>query len=127
MKRKELTCSKFPVDVITKMCEGNIRAAAILGLMMKKNCNQCFAVISLLDDMNIRGNQIVSSWKACENSTTKLMNMAGDTDCRKIVVAAVNHDSLRNRFPHKAVVSGASIRGRSLFTNEEFERELIGA
>lgn len=63
MNRKQLNLSSFPLVIQTMIEESSSAASVIDEILDKKGENNALAIMIMLDDMNIRGQQITSLYK----------------------------------------------------------------
>ena len=103
-KRVSVELSDDNKTVIEKMSEGNIEAQAILVEVLHDRLLGGHMAILTIDDMNIRGSQIVAGYKYCGNSVGAFLCCVRERDSR--MVDAIN--LAENQNGHEAYLSGAS-------------------
>ena len=104
MNRKNLNYKSFP-ELSSQMAEGNTSAMAIINELIKnKGENMTLTLLLILDDINIRGIQIVTLYKMADKNIDKLYEKILTID--KTDIDKLNKINL-SLTPHKAVFSGS--------------------
>ena len=117
--RVELTYEEASYrEVFDKLCEGDKEARRILSYMKDVDLFAMDEFI-ILDDMNIRGTQIVYARDYCGWNVRELFDSIRKRDPK--MVEAVNREVAKKKATkHKAVVGGA-VGNREFLTDEEVE------
>jgi len=119
--REKLNFNSLP-ETIQKMAEDNVGAAGVIdNLINTKEENLALAVLIILDDMNIRGVQINSLYKQCDQDIEKFYNKI--INITKEDIEALNFSSA-NLCNFKALIDGTKEDRKQnpskyIFTEEE--------
>jgi hypothetical protein len=106
----ELRADMKPLDVMKIMSEDNPQALQAILAMSKLDPKRYLTMLTLLDDMNIRGSQFVICVKeVCKGDLRRLMDMVEDASdgggCAKLADAC-NKKGFEGFHEHFAVVRG---------------------
>lgn len=123
IERKPLDFTSFP-KIIQAMVENSADTATIIDKLIELKGENSLIILIILDDMNIRGVQISSLFKMCDNNVEKFYNKVinmNQNDIDKLNKKTVPFSA------YKAVFNGSALErsqypNKYIFTNNEREK-----